>query len=251
MKAYPVIISLTVTVLILLTIACQVPTRENQVLGEAGGVQVTVEDLLNSPAAGQITKALLSQVVILLEARERGITLDEESFQKEINDFIQMQGGREAMERMLKANNANWDDFFLSQRIQALTVKIIDQMFTEPTEEEIENTFNTDYHYRQDASRNLGIPLESVTVDQVRESIVKDLTSRERSQIQSNLYDTLFKKYNAKNFMIPPTAQEEAKTQEEKTLGQMTVGGGLETSGGGELESHSSDESKGDAQARH
>ena len=230
MKSYPVVISLTVLVLILLSIACQAPSRENQVLGEVGGIIITADDLINSPAAGQVTNYLLTQAVIMLEARERGITLDQETYKAGIDSLIEMQGGREQVGKMLKEKKMTWDDFFLNQKLQALSQLIVEKMLEEPNEQEIENMFNQDPRYRQEVSRALMIKEEDVTLAQARESIIKDYKSQKQGELQGTLYEDLLKKHNAKNYLLPEPPEEETETVDDQLQGSLSVGEDEESS---------------------
>jgi hypothetical protein len=218
--------------------ACRAPSTQKDVVAQVGGVTITIDELLNHPATRQGLDSLISDTLILLECRERGIVLDQEKYQQSVDGLIQQQGGREKVEEFLKQNKIGWPELFRYQRIQILTSQLIEARIGEPTEEEISQYFSeNEDRFRTMVANRVSVDKASVTLDDAREDIIKEIKNRKMGEAGQNLNADLKAKYAVKNYLTGEGLKPEEEPKEDEGLA-----GKIDLSGAGPKEPESSTE---------
>ena len=214
MRSYFTLIVLITLISLVCVLACVAPERNEDVLAEVGGVTITVEDLLNHTMTKQAIQQMIQDSLILLEAQDRGITLDLVTYKEQVNGFIKQYGTKEAAGESLKEQGASWNDLFHFQKFQILSTQIVDDIVGEPTEEELKKIFQeNENRFRNTAATRAGVPASEITFEDVREDVEKDWKNRRTGEIWPTLPDDLTKKHGVKNYLtgegVKPTKEEE------------------------------------------
>ena len=209
--------------------ACKAPGARPEVLAQVGGVSITVEDLLQHPAAVQGLNSIIDDTLVFLECQERGVFLEEAKYKESVEAFIQQNGGKEQFEKQLEQTKIGWPYVFRFLRTNALRAQLIDSMVPAPTEDEIAEYYTqNEARLKKSVADRLGIIDQStLTMNDVREDIIREIETKKKGELGKTLPEELRAKYGIKNYVTGEGVKpKEEEKKEDEVAGKLDMSEG-------------------------
>ena len=219
MKQRLAMLALILVLSLMGTIACHTPSSQDDVLAEVGGVVITVDDLLDHPAATQALDSIIQDTLVLIECQERGIKLDEVKYRESVDSFVNSRGGKEEVEAFMRQNNIWWPDFFQFNRLQVLSAQLVEALAGEPTEKEMRAHFDENLdRIRRTVARRMGVEEGQVTFLDALEDVKMELINQKQGEIWQTFKADLEEKYGVKNYISGAGVRDEEEDEPEVLL---------------------------------
>ncbi len=195
------------TLIIMLTVLTGASCTENQPAGETGDCKdmvlarvgegnITLGDLLENPSFyGLVSEQLITRELLEQEALKRGITVDMDEVQQQVDDMIEQSGGWENLTSTIPQSipiSLIPADLRRSALQQSYHMAIMEDRYDNEhgpsTDDELETQWlAAPGMYEGRVAGELGITPEEVTFEMAREEIEEDI----RMQWQSERFQTL------------------------------------------------------------
>ncbi len=181
------------------------------VLARVGDTEITIADLLLKPQVFQTIRTdLITQEIIRQDAARRGMSVSEDEIQAKVDEFMEMNGGRDEFMAQLPQSMPDTlvsADIRFYMEITVLKEKIIEQLYEEEhgpiTDEERNETWEENkIMFSGQLAAELSIDVEAVTIDHAMDKVEELIETKWKSEHVNDYFVDLEENFDFEFYLL-------------------------------------------------